>query len=53
MVASSTGFVSKAKTVFHSTTAKAEKVFTDIKKSDSSPDLDICRRAFFWKENSP
>ncbi|KAF5807449.1 putative Rab3 GTPase-activating protein catalytic subunit [Helianthus annuus] len=40
MAASSTGFVSKAKTAFHSAAAKAEKVFTDIKKSDSSPDLD-------------
>ncbi|KAJ0751338.1 putative Rab3 GTPase-activating protein catalytic subunit [Helianthus annuus] len=39
MAASSTGFVSKAKTAFHSAAAKAEKVFTDIKKSDSSPDL--------------
>ncbi|KAK1407020.1 hypothetical protein QVD17_38630 [Tagetes erecta] len=40
MAASSTGFVSKAKTAFHSAAAKAEKVFTDIKKSDSSNDLD-------------
>ncbi|KAI7729952.1 hypothetical protein M8C21_031311 [Ambrosia artemisiifolia] len=39
MAAPSTGFVSKAKTAFHSAAAKAEKVFTDIKKSDSSPDL--------------
>nr|XP_043638772.1 uncharacterized protein LOC122609886 isoform X2 [Erigeron canadensis] len=37
----SSGFVSKAKTAFHSAAAKAEKVFTDtIKKSDSSSDLD-------------
>ncbi|XP_071692950.1 uncharacterized protein [Rutidosis leptorrhynchoides] len=41
MAASSTGFVSKARTAFHSAAAKAEKVFTDtIKKSDSSSDLD-------------
>ncbi|KAI3820519.1 hypothetical protein L1987_08067 [Smallanthus sonchifolius] len=40
MAASSTGFVSKARTAFHSAAAKAEKVFTDIKKSDSSTDLD-------------
>ncbi|XP_022848442.1 uncharacterized protein LOC111370801 [Olea europaea var. sylvestris] len=29
-----TSFVSKARTAFHSAAAKAEKVFTDIKKSD-------------------
>nr|KAJ0203574.1 hypothetical protein LSAT_V11C500229990 [Lactuca sativa] len=40
MAASSTGFVSKARTAFHSAAAKAEKVFTDIKKSDSSTDLE-------------
>ncbi|PWA86665.1 hypothetical protein CTI12_AA136880 [Artemisia annua] len=40
MAANSSGFVSKARTAFHSAAAKAEKVFTDIKKSDSSPDLD-------------
>ncbi|XP_076927727.1 uncharacterized protein LOC143591395 [Bidens hawaiensis] len=40
MAASSTGFVSKARTALHSAAAKAEKVFTDIKKSDSSTDLD-------------
>ncbi|KAL4566791.1 hypothetical protein LXL04_030916 [Taraxacum kok-saghyz] len=40
MAAPSTGFVSKAKTAFHSAAAKAEKVFTDIKKSDSSTDLE-------------
>ncbi|KAJ8532558.1 hypothetical protein K7X08_012481 [Anisodus acutangulus] len=35
-------FVSRAKTAFHSAAAKAEKVFTDIKKSDliNDPDLD-------------
>lgn len=31
-------FVSKARTAFHSAAAKAEKVFADIKKSDSSAD---------------
>lgn len=40
MAAPSTGFVSKARTAFHSAAAKAEKVFTDIKKSDSSTDLE-------------
>ncbi|XP_009599597.1 uncharacterized protein LOC107789087 [Nicotiana tabacum] len=35
-------FVSRAKTAFHSAAAKAEKVFTDIKKSDliNDPDSD-------------
>ncbi|KAI5674785.1 hypothetical protein M9H77_15149 [Catharanthus roseus] len=31
-------FVSKARTAFHSAAAKAEKVFADIKKSDSTTD---------------
>ncbi|XP_055824066.1 uncharacterized protein LOC129892512 [Solanum dulcamara] len=33
-------FVSRAKTAFHSAAAKAEKVFTDIKKSDLINDTD-------------
>ncbi|KAH7866925.1 hypothetical protein Vadar_026789 [Vaccinium darrowii] len=38
--ASSLSLVSKARTAFHSTAAKAEKVFTDIKKSDSLTNQD-------------
>ena len=48
MAANSTGFVSKARTAFHSAAAKAEKVFTDIKKSDSSPDLGLFQYLFIY-----
>lgn len=52
MAASSTGFVSKARTAFHSAAAKAEKVFTDIKKSDSSTDLDeVCKQSSISEKN--
>ncbi|KAK9080668.1 hypothetical protein SSX86_000426 [Deinandra increscens subsp. villosa] len=52
MAASSTGFVSKARTAFHSAAAKAEKVFTDIKKSDSSSDLEETAKQSAIEEKS-
>jgi Rab3 GTPase-activating protein catalytic subunit len=42
---SSSSIVSKARTAIHSAAAKAERVFTDIKKSDFSTDRDSDRQS--------